>query len=157
MGCTVLHSLSLLSSSFVEEEHQTWYFFTSTFHALLLLHPISCLVVQYGLSRVSESTKSVRQTFRDGISGSANTQDLGALSAMRFSKTRNKVTSDRCSAHPQEKQRDMALPQGLSVEQCVKMVASLVGILFLFRVLRRWNQTGNKWLDIPDVGDWLVR
>ncbi|KAL8584645.1 hypothetical protein ACOMHN_002374 [Nucella lapillus] len=39
----------------------------------------------------------------------------------------------------------------------VGLVLSLVGILMLCRTLRRWNQTGNKWLDVPDVGDWLVR
>ena len=32
----LLHTFSLLSSSFVEEEHQTWYFLTSTFFMIIL-------------------------------------------------------------------------------------------------------------------------
>lgn len=34
----ILHSLSLSSSSFVEEEHQTWYFFTLTAFSLLFVN-----------------------------------------------------------------------------------------------------------------------
>ncbi len=34
------HALTLLSSSFVEEEHQTWYFYTQTAMLLLLGHAL---------------------------------------------------------------------------------------------------------------------
>lgn len=33
----LLHAVSLLSSSFVEEEHQTWYFFTSALFLMIFL------------------------------------------------------------------------------------------------------------------------
>ena len=157
-GCIGIHSLSLLSSSFVEEEHQTWYFFTSTLHALLLLYPIASLTVWYGLPRVSESTRTAQQYLGDSISGSNSCQNSGSSSSRSFTRIRNRMRSEEVHLmHCQEKKGDTALPQELSGEQCVKMVASLVGILLLFRILRRWNQTGNKWLDIPDVGDWLCR
>lgn len=29
-------------------------------------------------------------------------------------------------------------------------------VLIILRILRRWNQTGNKWLDVPDFGDWFI-
>ena len=158
VGCIGLHSLSLLSSSFVEEEHQTWYFFTSTLHALLLLYPIASLTVWYGLPRVSESTRTAQQYLGDSISGSNSCQNSGSSSSGSFTRIRNRVRSEEVHLiYCQEKKRDTAQPQELSGEQCVKMVVSLVGILLLFRILRRWNQTGNKWLDIPDVGDWLCR
>jgi len=32
-----------------------------------------------------------------------------------------------------------------------------LGLLFLHRILRKWNQTGDKWASLPDVGDWLVQ
>jgi len=37
-AAAVLHALSLLSSSFVEEEHQTWYFLTVTFWLVIAVH-----------------------------------------------------------------------------------------------------------------------
>ena len=37
---TVAHTITLLASSFVEEEHQTWYFFTLTAVVLLILHTL---------------------------------------------------------------------------------------------------------------------
>ena len=36
-------------------------------------------------------------------------------------------------------------------------VVALVGVLGASRVARAWNQTGDKWAHLPDVGDWLVR
>ena len=43
---TVIHAFSLSSSSFVEEEHQTWYFLTITAHLLLMLQILhNCLTL----------------------------------------------------------------------------------------------------------------
>ena len=36
-------------------------------------------------------------------------------------------------------------------------VICAVFVALLSRVLRSWNQTGDKWAHIPDIGDWLVR
>ena len=85
---TVIHTMSLLASSFVEEEHQTWYFITLT------------LFVTFALM---------------------------------------------ASVSPE--------PQGKKV----KMVVVTVAVCVLCRLLRSWNQTGIKWADKPDIGDWLVR
>ncbi|KAK7100707.1 GPI ethanolamine phosphate transferase 2-like [Littorina saxatilis] len=152
VGCTVFHSLSLLSSSFVEEEHQTWYFFSSSLHTLLLLHPLSILMTRLGQPRSTEcagasaENRTERTSDRFQVSSSDN----------NFTKIRSKIRNEEGDMSqvvntPVERSKQM------SAEECVKMVASLVGILFLIRILRRWNQTGNKWLDVPDVGDWLVR
>jgi len=36
-------------------------------------------------------------------------------------------------------------------------VGATVAQVFLCRVARAWNQTGDKWAHLPDVSDWLVR
>lgn len=42
--------------------------------------------------------------------------------------------------------------------RCYKsIIFGCVAVLVLCRILRKWNQTGDKWLNIPDIGDWLVR
>nr|CAD7430886.1 unnamed protein product [Timema monikensis] len=80
---TVLHSVSLASSSFIEEEHQVWYFLFLTFSLVTL----ACLYK---------------------------------------------------SLMPSE-----ALYGGF--------------LLVLHRILRKMNQTGDKWASLPDIGDWLVQ
>ena len=70
----VLHLVSLFSSSFIEEEHQSWYYFLCTYLLLVSLE---------------------ERSWRYGC------------------------------------------------------------LLALSRLIRGWNQTGNKWLNEPDVGDFL--
>ncbi|CAF1347512.1 unnamed protein product [Adineta steineri] len=76
MWYPLFHIISLFSSSFIEEEHQTWYYLLSTY---LLIRTIE--------------EKSFKYLF----------------------------------------------------------------MLILSRLIRSWNQTGNKWLNIPDIGDFLNR
>ncbi|XP_072048893.1 GPI ethanolamine phosphate transferase 2-like [Amphiura filiformis] len=85
---TIIHTLSLLASSFVEEEHQTWYFLTLT------------LFMTFALMAV-------------------------------------------VSVEP--------------INRKVKIIVTVVAVCSLCRGLRAWNQTGIKWVNEPDIGDWLVR
>ena len=78
---TIIHAFSLASSSFVEEEHQTYYFFTSSLVFTLMLNTIK----RHDLSRAGR----------------------------------------------------------------------LIGCLVLLRISRSWNQTGDKWINEPDVRLWL--
>ena len=86
---TVVHTFSLLSSSFVEEEHQTWYFLTLT------------LLLGFVITSATSASEPVSRRVRIG---------------------------------------------GVALVACV-----------LSRLVRAWNQTGIKWADAPDVGDWFVR
>lgn len=106
---TLLHGLSLGSSSFVEEEHQTWYFFAMSLLFLLFLRSIREIVQTYDLSLEL---------------GNFKTSSVGNETAYRRTIIR-------------------------------KIFASIL-LLFLTRLLRSWNQTGNKWASLPDIGDWLV-
>ncbi|XP_063702102.1 GPI ethanolamine phosphate transferase 2 [Culicoides brevitarsis] len=84
------HAISLVSSSYVEEEHQTWYFFFNTFCVVLFLTDVK-----------STFTTQIRPQWRTKL-----------LEWMIFFGTH------------------------------------------IFA--RRLNQTGDKWINVPDVGDFLV-
>ncbi|CAM1309020.1 PIGG (predicted) [Pycnogonum litorale] len=84
----VLHCLSLTSSSFVEEEHQIWYFFVTTACAIVLFR------------NIRSSTES-------------------------YSKPLNSET-----------------------------VTWFVALIIL-RLIRSWNQTGDQWAHLPDIGNFL--
>eukprot|EP01117_Protostelium_nocturnum_P011764 TRINITY_DN428_c0_g1_i1.p1 TRINITY_DN428_c0_g1~~TRINITY_DN428_c0_g1_i1.p1 ORF type:complete len:926 (+),score=242.77 TRINITY_DN428_c0_g1_i1:207-2984(+) len=83
--CIFLYFAGLLGSSTIEEEHQTFYFITTT---LLLV----------------QSWKDFRGKSKD-------------LSSLLYS----------------------------------------ISLLFISKVMRSWNQTGNKWLGGPDIHKWLLK
>ena len=39
----------------------------------------------------------------------------------------------------------------------IQAVIACSVLLLLTRVARTWNQTGDKWSHLPDVGDWLLQ
>lgn len=89
LSTLLIHLLSLLSSSLIEEEHQTWYYIAA-----------SCLFLFLVVLAISE--------------------------------------------------------QGGSARLRAQEVASVLGILFLDRfLLKLLNQTGDKWIGLPDLTDWL--
>jgi len=45
----------------------------------------------------------------------------------------------------------------IDVSSANMTVITALVLLFLCRVARTWNQTGDKWAHLPDVSDWLVR
>lgn len=38
----------------------------------------------------------------------------------------------------------------------LRFLGKWIVLLILHRILRKLNQTGDKWSHIPDIGDWLV-
>ncbi|XP_022102881.1 GPI ethanolamine phosphate transferase 2-like isoform X2 [Acanthaster planci] len=88
---TISHTLSLASSSFVEEEHQTWYFLTLTVTLATFIHATASVI-----------------------------------------------------GHSSDK-------------MATKVAIATATALVISRLLRAWNQTGIKWADQPDIGDWFVR
>ncbi|XP_053664744.1 GPI ethanolamine phosphate transferase 2 [Anopheles marshallii] len=100
------HCISLASSSFVEEEHQTWYYFTSSVMVLLTLKQLN----------VMNST----------------------IGVIKHTKT------------------DPSLVEVCKEERSIFCVAS-IAFVCIHVLVRRFNQTGDKWQHIPDVGDWLSK
>ena len=125
----LLHNISLLSTSFIEEEHQTWYFLTTTYHFVLL----------YKIYLKNTSARLYEET-------SLNTSGPDVASS-----TRNLVTGQVNS------KQDLKDHVGERTDKTSGRTSVCVFILLLCdRTLRSWNQTGIKWADQPDVEDWLV-
>lgn len=106
---TLFHTFSLASSSFVEEEHQTWYFFTHTFLFIIC-----------------------------GMSLKKRQSDQWFLN-VELLKSDNRM-----------KRWNVRVFFEKFFFEFIWFV--LFGMLL---VGRRLNQTGDKWLSLPDIGDFL--
>ncbi|XP_045778020.1 GPI ethanolamine phosphate transferase 2 isoform X1 [Maniola jurtina] len=105
---TLFHAWSFFGTSFIEEEHMTWYFFWNTLMFFILVRTI-VVVVMY---------------FSKKWSGATEVQEKPDLE--------NKMSSVGISIVPQ-----------------------WVLLIALHRYLRTMNQTGDRWLFLPDTADWL--
>ncbi|CAG4947571.1 unnamed protein product [Colias eurytheme] len=105
---TLFHSWSFFGTSFIEEEHMTWYFFWNTLMFFVLVRTI-VVVVMY---------------FSKRYSGATEVQDK-----------------------PELESRMSAVGIGI--------VPKWVLLIALHRYLRTMNQTGDRWLFLPDTADWL--
>ncbi|KAG4074593.1 hypothetical protein HA402_004464 [Bradysia odoriphaga] len=107
---TLVHTFSLASSSFVEEEHQTWYFITHTFLLIICMMSLKKRQNEQWLLN-AELLKTENRQKRIGV---------------------------------------WSLFERFFFEFNWFM---LFGLLL---VGRRLNQTGDKWLSLPDIGDFLI-
>lgn len=172
---TFLYVLSLLSSSFVEEEHQTWYFVTTTL--FLVVFSDKNLLFWTRKKRVNLKTneentlllESVEDEFFSSCKSGKSldrrkyfiNEDCRKGRGTSFDenldrfKERNGVNAKAVTS----KNGDFS-SRRTQIEKAKKEVLwscflTLV-ILGLGRLRRAWNQTGIKWADRPDIGDWLV-
>ncbi|XP_033738770.1 GPI ethanolamine phosphate transferase 2-like isoform X2 [Pecten maximus] len=131
---TICHTLSLLSSSYVEEEHQTWYFYTVTIHLALVTFTLGTYISSVHTTNIQCPETKQYQAYDE------DRTDQGEMKHI--------------DGEMEQKKEEKHFEQVKGFPGRTVMAAIL--ILVLCRVLRTWNQTGNKWLDQPDVGDWLV-
>lgn len=154
----MLHSASLLSSSFVEEEHQTWYFLSVT----VLLAFLGYFAFRYlaGLSHRWQDTtgKNVDVSF-DHLQNpcrfaDGNVEELDAKKEDYYCQLTDTLHSDTDEKLSESKDKN-----GSSVMKCSHLQFLLCCLICaaLCRVARSWNQTGDKWSHLSDVGDWLIR
>ncbi|KAM9586868.1 GPI ethanolamine phosphate transferase 2 isoform 2-T2 [Morphnus guianensis] len=133
---TIGHVLSLGASSFIEEEHQTWYFLINTL----------CLVLCQELCRNNfllkecdpQHSTTVKQNF-DSIGEASECKNID-IPAARNSKL-GKATSSTEFIKGSDKWMSLASPWI---------------ILICCRLLRSLNQTGVQWAHQPDFGHWLT-
>ncbi|XP_013136986.1 PREDICTED: GPI ethanolamine phosphate transferase 2-like [Papilio polytes] len=105
---TLFHSWSFFGTSFIEEEHMTWYFYWNTLMFFVLVRTV-VVIVTYLSKRWS---------------GATETQEKPELEV--------RMSSVGVSILPQ-----------------------WVLLIALHRYLRTMNQTGDRWLFLPDTADWL--
>ena len=129
----LLHNVSLLSTSFIEEEHQAWYFLTTTYHLILLY-------------KIYFGRKSTSRLYSNEDKTSVNNSTLDTKSSKR-----NFVRNE-------DEHKEVTNNLNGTRTECYNGKEPVyIFLLLLFdRTLRSWNQTGIKWADQADVGDWLV-
>ena len=189
-GC-VLHAVSLAASSFVEEEHQTYYFLATSVHVALLLRlaqrlcvsdvkkTTDCQSLSGGVtcSQVDKSSldegehgsySQLSQSYENGENHAKelyqelnSTRQINPAEDVRSRSTKRvsfaaKICSDLGGDDDEIELQDMFPKTScLTVRSAAELAISLTCILLSLRVLRQWNQTGNKWQHLPDFGDWL--
>lgn len=131
------HVLSLGASSFIEEEHQTWYFLVNTL-CLALCHEI------YRNCFLGDDCEPRRCSH--GERGFVNT----APALQDGSIGHDELEPHRASKSP------TSLNTLRGWEKWMAMASPWV-ILTCCRLLRSLNQTGVQWAHRPDLGHWLTR
>lgn len=134
---TIGHVLSLGASSFIEEEHQTWYFLINTL----------CLVLCQELCRNNfllkecdpQHSTTVKQNFDSIREASAcRNIDIPAAGNSKLGKATSSAEFIKGS------------------DKWISLVSPWI-ILICCRLLRSLNQTGVQWAHRPDFGHWLIR
>ncbi|KAM9714296.1 GPI ethanolamine phosphate transferase 2-like isoform 8-T11 [Dama dama] len=133
---TVGHVLSLGASSFIEEEHQTWYFLINTL-CLALCHQIyrNCFL---GDDCAPQRCPHMGEEF-DGVTVALQGKRAG----------REGWELSRAPADPSSL-------EALRGPEWWMVLASPWLVLACCRLLRPLNQTGVQWAHRPDLGHWLA-
>lgn len=150
LGCCA-HTVSLLASSFVEEEHQTWYFLSVTLQLLLGLY-FTVQYLQTGHKEealdVVEPTLAPKDQGQD-YANAGQEEDLED-NAYEMYYQKEEAAAEDTDAFKQ-------FITGVRKKAMLGCAAAVLLLLLLSRVARSWNRTGDKWAHLPDVGDWLVK
>ncbi|XP_074850672.1 GPI ethanolamine phosphate transferase 2, catalytic subunit isoform X2 [Carettochelys insculpta] len=132
---TVGHAVSLGASSFIEEEHQTWYFLINTL----------CLALCQEICRhyflVKESDLQLHPFGKQNFEDTEETTKCESVDIPSRDSKLGKVTSLGGFLKGSEKWVGLASP---------------LIILICCRLLRSLNQTGVQWAHRPDFGHWLT-
>ncbi|XP_022782149.1 GPI ethanolamine phosphate transferase 2-like isoform X2 [Stylophora pistillata] len=190
-----LHVVSLYSSSFVEEEHQTWYLLISTLFVVIFLEKIASGCHEKNFSdtefhnsfRIQEESSdeekahkwelysnlrnasSHRNSQHSSISGAPNadglcstTQDddrirTGTENAITYRDLSQSDSTSTVSGNHIDRKTDLEQETITFKKKILRQLLLCFVLLASGRVSRSWNQTGIKWADRPDIGDWLVK
>lgn len=116
---TLLHLISLGASSFIEEEHQLWYYLCSGLFVLLFVKQLSMHMWHGNEFILFKFPKDVEKMRKKG--------DL---------KGEEKLLKN--------------------IEECHNCIFGFLLLIVTHVIIRRLNQTGDKWSHLRDIGDYLV-
>lgn len=182
-GC-IVHTLSLLGTSLVEEEHQTVYFLINNFHLALIISVGSHILekrTNIGAGQVQEREEKARmeESWSSRNYGALRKDEDGQYTNMRkgggLDKGQSVVhgatstdiyrpdgedDSDVCphsqTSLPTSIQRDRKTHEGFLGSIRHHRLLLLLWVSFILaRFLRSWNATGDKWRHLEDLGDIL--
>ena len=186
---TFLHTFSLLSSSFVEEEHQTWYSLTTTYFIVSFvdkvrqsrnLHKqrmkpasqkeaiwIKSERTEKGCetrlsNALSDDSKISDEDIKESVNSSfpvSETRSNGGLK-VGDDRTRTITQQQLASVSHDDVGRNCYKGSGcgrINRLDFLQNCAATIVLLVCVRLSRSFNQTGIKWANRPDVGDWLVK
>lgn len=147
----LIHNVSLLSTSFIEEEHQIWYFLTTTYH--LILFGVACLG---STSSNPNNTETTRKQKEPSLSS------CGVEHCNSFENRLKQYVTESVSHQVKGDIEKKDSPSRYEADEIANQRSSrgtpliLLILLCCDRILRSWNQTGIKWAHQRDIGDWLV-
>ena len=127
----------------MEEEHQTWYFFSFSVNLLLLLR-----LLQLYTRKTQANAKISQNVEEDELVHQGRKSD----NRLNDKGPRNRDTLERITVQDNDA---ASYNEGMIVQ--ITHYLRLIAVLVLSRIQRSWNRTGDKWATLPDVGDWLVR
>ena len=167
---TLFHTFSFGSSSFVEEEHQTWYFLVMTFYTVAMVAEVKGYVTRtLQKDKISRDMGNFHKPWDKLANGGIYTQivklnkDGGHEPHVRQS-TNNIQNNSRTSSNNVDQSllcSDKVLPKQSIFSLSLfwlpwKQIGGIFLVMLLGRCMRTINQTGNKWLNTPDIADWLM-
>jgi ethanolamine phosphate transferase 2 subunit G len=132
-GCT-FHTFSVASSSFIEEEHQTWYYLCNTVFIVLMLLEVKKVLNVFERPEIIFTVLST----------------MNVKSPKIFGKLYNRIASAQTAPSPNQNTVE-------ALKNLHNLVIKWTFFFIVHIILRRLNQTGDKFLNTPDIGDWLVQ
>lgn len=163
---TLCHTSTMLASSFIEEEHQTWYFLTVSINSVLCVIFIKTYATGIvALTKLPESPSNyIKVTSCLNLSSSIDEDNDDEVS---FEKDKAGDNSEKNLRNRKDKSvfkydgntsvDDAGCQNRNTPSDILKGAVFCVVSLGLCRIARDWNRTGDKWAHLPDIGDWLVR
>ncbi|XP_060576891.1 GPI ethanolamine phosphate transferase 2-like isoform X3 [Ruditapes philippinarum] len=168
---TLFHTLSFGSSSFVEEEHQTWYFLVMTFYLVAMTMEVKGYVTKVlQKEKIYADNRTFSNISVDLATGGFYEQNIvmnkNGEKKYHFKHFSNSRRNNFQTISDNFDQTLLCSDKAITTHSMIslhwrfllpwKQIGGIFTVMLLGRCMRTINQTGNKWLNTPDLADWLM-